>query len=63
MGEGMAAITITDANKKYIERLRKKIPVDNVPTIKDTMGLVLEFLETKEAEFASWVKNKAPRRE
>ncbi len=63
MAIGMPAITISDANKKYIERLRKKIPVDNVPTIKDTMGLVLEFLETKEAEFTSWIKNKTPRRE
>lgn len=61
---GMPAITISDANKKYVERLRKKIPVDNVPTIKDTMGFVLEFLETKETEFTSWIKNKnkTPRR-
>ncbi len=62
MAIGMPAITISDANKKYIEKLRKKIPVDNVPTIKDTMGFVLEFLETKESEFTSWLKNRAPRR-
>jgi hypothetical protein len=47
----MPAIAISEANKKYIERLRKKIPVDSVPTIKDTIGFVLEFVETKESEF------------
>jgi hypothetical protein len=58
----MPAITISEANKKYIERLRKKVPVDNVPTIKDTMGFVLEFLETKESEFTRWLKNRTLQR-
>jgi hypothetical protein len=63
MALGMPAITISDAKKKYIERLRKKIPLDTVPTVKDTVGFVLEFLETKEAEFTRWMKNKKGREE
>ncbi len=48
-------ITVSEDDKKYIEKLRKKIPFDKVPFVKRTIELVLRFIEERESDFLKWV--------
>ena len=52
----MPAVTLTDAKKRYVEKLRKKFPMEKVLTVKETMELILGFIETNESDFITWVK-------
>lgn len=53
----MPAVTLSDADKRYVERLRKKFPMENVPTVKEAMELILEYVEAHETDFIAWVKS------
>lgn len=51
-------MTVSEKNKRYLEKLRKIIPSDKVPSIKKTVGLVLDFVGEREVEFLNWIKEK-----
>lgn len=53
----MPTVSINEESKKYLESLRKKIPLEEkVPTLKATTELVLRFIKFKEREFIDWAK-------
>ncbi|MEM2174872.1 MAG: hypothetical protein QXI58_04540 [Candidatus Micrarchaeia archaeon] len=53
----MPTISINEESKKYLENLRRKIPMEEkVPTIKKTAELIFQFIKTREDEFVKWAK-------
>ena len=47
----MPTVLLSEADKKYLEQLRKKIKSESVPTLKATVGLVLKFIKFEEEKF------------
>jgi hypothetical protein len=55
----MPSISIDEESKKFLESLRRKIPMEEkVPTLKSTAELVVQFIKLKEQEFVDWAKKK-----
>jgi hypothetical protein len=52
----MPTITVSENDKKYIEKLRKIMPLEKVPNIKKTIELILKYLERNEQDFLGWLK-------
>jgi hypothetical protein len=52
----MPTITVGEDDKRYIEKLRKMMPLDKVPSVKETIELILKYLERNEQDFINWVK-------
>ena len=54
----MPTVYLSEDSKNYLEKLRRRIPAEKVPTLKKTVGLGLEFIRDREEEFIEWVKEK-----
>jgi hypothetical protein len=56
----MPSVAISQTDKQYLEGLRRDrdISAARVPTVKETMALVLKFVRNNRREFREWVKGK-----
>ena len=54
----LPTVYLSEESKNYLEKLRRKVPAEKVPTLKRTVGLSLEFIRDREEEFIDWVKEK-----
>lgn len=56
----MPTITVNEEDKKQIEKLRHDMPLvkNRVPNIKETIELILEFVEENKSDFVQWIKEK-----
>lgn len=54
----MPTVTVSEKNRRYLEKLRTMVSLQRVPTIKKTVELVLVFIENNETDFVNWVKEK-----
>lgn len=52
----MPTISVNENDKKYIEKLRKIMPLEKVPNIKKTIELILMYIGKNEQDFLEWVK-------
>jgi hypothetical protein len=52
--------TVSEDDMKYIERLRKDMPLvhNKVPSVKKTIELILRFVEEKKPDFMEWIEKK-----
>ena len=56
----MPTATVSEDDMKYIERLRKDMPLvhNKVSSVKKTIELILRFVEEKRPEFMEWAEKK-----
>jgi len=54
----MPTVTVSENDKKYIEKLRKAMPLERVPSIKKTIELILKFVNESESDFLEWVRKR-----
>jgi hypothetical protein len=54
------AVTVSEDDMKYIERLRKDMPLvhNKMPSVKKTIELILRFVEERKSDFVQWTEKK-----
>jgi len=57
-------ITVSEDDKKCIEKLRKDMPLINskVPNVKKTIELMLKFVEERKSDFIQWTEKNGQER-
>jgi hypothetical protein len=49
----LPTIAVDEATKKYLESLKKKLPTEEIPPMRELMSSIVAFIREKEDEFIS----------
>ena len=55
----MPTVSVSEDTKKYLDRIRRLAPRDNLPNLKEISDLVISFVKEHEKEFLDSIKEKS----